>query len=94
MFLSELIDRNHPSVLKQVPKVVESVLQALAHASISGNTAQKVVISTRTLLGSIPHEEAVALLQKNPSDLDVVQKFLVKTSNIRIYTHTLIYIYT
>lgn len=75
MFLSELIDRNHPSVLKQVPKVVESVLQALAHASISGNTAQKVVISTRTLLGSIPHEEAVALLQKNPSDLDVVQKF-------------------
>ncbi|RCK55887.1 Importin subunit beta-3 [Candida viswanathii] len=73
MFLSELIDSNHPSVTKQIPKVVDSVIQALAHASIAGNTAQKIVASTRALLGTIPHADAVALLQRNPADLDVVQ---------------------
>ncbi|EMG45627.1 hypothetical protein G210_4171, partial [Candida maltosa Xu316] len=75
MFLSELIDNHHPAVEKQIPKVVESVIQALSHGSIAGNTAQKVVGSTRVLLGSIPHDEAVALLQRNSSDLDVIQKY-------------------
>lgn len=75
MFLSELIDSNHPSITKQIPKVVDSVIQALAHGSISGTTAQKIVASTRALLGSIPHADALALLQRNPSDLDVVQKY-------------------
>ncbi|KAK6459469.1 Karyopherin functions in nuclear transport of protein [Scheffersomyces xylosifermentans] len=74
-FLSELIQNNHPSVQSQIPKVVDSVIQALAHASIAGNTAERVVASTRQLLSSIPQSEAMALLQKNNSDIDVVQKW-------------------
>ena len=75
VFLSELMDNNHSVIQQNVPKVVDSVIQALAHAAISGNTANKIVASTRRLLGSIPHEEAVALLLKNPSNMDVVNKF-------------------
>ncbi|CAK9435939.1 uncharacterized protein LODBEIA_P05510 [Lodderomyces beijingensis] len=75
VFLCELIDNNHPVVRKHIAKVVDSVIQALAHAAIHGNTATRVVTSTRQLLSSIPHEEAVALLQKNPSDLDIVNKY-------------------
>ncbi|EGW30979.1 Karyopherin functions in nuclear transport of protein [Spathaspora passalidarum NRRL Y-27907] len=75
MFLSELIENNHPSINNQIPKVVDSVIQALAHASIAGATAERVVAATRQLLGSVPHSEAIALLQKNPADIDIVQKY-------------------
>ncbi|KAK6460373.1 Karyopherin functions in nuclear transport of protein [Scheffersomyces coipomensis] len=74
-FLSELIQNQHPAVTTQIPKVVDSVIQALNHASISGNTADRVVASTRQLLGSIPPNEAMALLQKNPTDIETVKKW-------------------
>ncbi|KAK6205227.1 Karyopherin functions in nuclear transport of protein [Scheffersomyces amazonensis] len=74
-FLSELIQSNHPAVTSQVPKVVDSVIQALNHASIKGQTADRVVGSTRQLLGSIPPAEAMAILQKNPSDIETVKKW-------------------
>ncbi|KAG7666219.1 PSE1 [[Candida] subhashii] len=75
IFLSELIDNQHPAIRNQIPKVVDSVIQALAHASIGGEIVERIVGSTRSLLGSIPHSEAIALLQKNHSDLDIVQKY-------------------
>ncbi|CAI5757055.1 unnamed protein product [Candida verbasci] len=75
IFLCELIDNHHSSIAKNIPKVVDSVVQALANASISGKTADRAVNSTRQLLSSIPHQEAVALLQKNQSDIDIVQKY-------------------
>ncbi|KAI5960216.1 PSE1 [Candida pseudojiufengensis] len=75
VFLCTLIENNHPAVSKHVPKVVDSVIQALAHAAIGGQTANRVAASTRQLLGSISHDEAIAILQKNPSDMDIVQKY-------------------
>jgi hypothetical protein len=74
-FLSELIQNQSSAVNNQIPKVIESIIQSLAHASISGNTAERVVATARQLLGSMPQAEAMALLQKNPSELDVVQKW-------------------
>ncbi|ODV76680.1 Karyopherin functions in nuclear transport of protein [Suhomyces tanzawaensis NRRL Y-17324] len=74
-FLSELIKNQHVSVANNVPRVIDSIIQALAHASISGATAERVVTQARQLLGSMPQNEAMALLQKNPSDIDVVQKW-------------------
>ncbi|KAG5417633.1 PSE1 [Candida metapsilosis] len=75
VFLSGLIDSHHPAIAKNISKVVDSVIQGLAHASIGGNTANRVVTSTRNLLGSIPHDKAIALLQENPSNIDVVKKY-------------------
>ncbi|KAI3402773.2 PSE1 [Candida oxycetoniae] len=75
VFLCEMIDNHHPAIQKNVAKVVDSVIQALAHAALSGTTATRVATSTRKLLSSIPHEEAMALLQKNPSDIDIVKKY-------------------
>lgn len=74
-FLSELIKSQHVAVANQIPKVIDSIIQALAYSSISGTTAQVVVEAARQLLGSLPQNEAVALLQKNSSDLEVVQKW-------------------
>lgn len=76
LFLSDLIDQSHPAVKAQVPKVFDSVAQALVHASIQGKTTEKVVQSTRQLLGSIPQEEAMGLFQKLPVESQqTVQKW-------------------
>ena len=75
VFLSGLIDNKHPAIEKNISKVVDSIIQALAHASIGGNTANRIVTSTRNLLSSIPHDKAIALLQENPSNIDVVKKY-------------------
>lgn len=74
-FLCHLMQSQHPSVTSQVPKVVDAVIQALSHASISGNTAERTAAATRQLLGNIPQSEAVALLQKYPAELQVIQKW-------------------
>lgn len=74
-FLSKLIESQHPAVMNQIPKVVESVIQALSHKSIAGNTAEIAATATRQLLGTLPQNEAVALLQKNSSDMSVIQKW-------------------
>lgn len=74
-FLGELMNSQHPAVMTQIPKVVDSVIQALAHGVLSGESAQSVVTSTRQILGTMPQGEAVALLSKNASDVDVVQKY-------------------
>lgn len=73
-FLAELIQSQHPAVASQVLKVVDSILQALSHKSISGATAQKVAAAARQLLGTLPQSEAVALLQ-NPSYASAAQEY-------------------
>lgn len=76
MLLSELIDRHQQNVFSQIPKVLDSVVQALLYASIQGKTAQKVVDSTKNLLGSIPHDQAMALFSKFDNDAKtVIQKW-------------------
>lgn len=74
-FLCQLIEGQHQSVVKQVPKVVNAVIQALAQASISGNVLQRTVSATRTLLLSISQEEAVLILQKHSAEMEVVEKW-------------------
>lgn len=73
-FLAQLIDNNHPSVTSQIPKVVDSVLQALSHAAIGGNTAEKTALATRNLLSTLPQADTIALL-RNPAHQSVIQKY-------------------
>ncbi|KAK7679295.1 hypothetical protein QCA50_017682 [Cerrena zonata] len=89
-FLAELIQNQHVAVTSQIPKVVESVLQALAHAAIGGTTAEKVVTATKQLLGALPQEEAVALLQKNPAYIDVAQKWYIDMSSYSSTSSTIL----
>lgn len=74
-FLSGLIQNRHSSVMHQVPKVFDSVVQALAQEAIGGSTAERVAAATRELLGSLPQSEATSLLLKYPSDLVVIKKW-------------------
>ncbi|XYA03043.1 Importin subunit beta-3 [Meyerozyma guilliermondii] len=74
-FLSELVRNRHPSVVHQVPKVFDSVVQALAQGSIAGETAERVSVATRELLGSMSQADANALLSKYPSDMGIIKKW-------------------
>ncbi|CCH46149.1 Importin-5 [Wickerhamomyces ciferrii] len=75
-FLAQLIESGHSSVQSQVPHVIDSVVQALVYASIGGKTAETVAASTKKLLSSIPHSDAVSLLQKYPAEAQpVIQKW-------------------
>ncbi|CCE80310.1 Piso0_003423 [Millerozyma farinosa CBS 7064] len=74
-FLSQLMLSNHPSVSSQIPKIVDAVVQALSHHTLIGQTAERVVNSTKQLLSSLPQQEAVSVLSKNPADLPTVQKW-------------------
>ncbi|CAH2351337.1 importin subunit beta-3 [[Candida] railenensis] len=71
-FLSELIKSQHSSVTTQIPKVVDSVVQALTHASIAGSCADRAAAATKELLASIPQPDAVAILGKYPADVQIV----------------------
>lgn len=71
-FLATLINKQHPSVLQQIPKVVDCVIQLLLYASIGGKTATNVVEATKKLLGTIPQSDAMALLSKYSAEAQIV----------------------
>ncbi|ODV82553.1 hypothetical protein CANARDRAFT_10457 [[Candida] arabinofermentans NRRL YB-2248] len=62
MFLIELIQQQHPIVMNQIPKTVDDVMQAVMVASIGGKTAEKAIESIKLLLGSLPQDQAMALV--------------------------------
>ncbi len=75
-FLSQLIESGHGAIQSQIPHIVDSVIQALIYNSIGGKTAETVVASTKKLLGSIPQDDAMSLLQRYPVDAQqVIQKW-------------------
>jgi hypothetical protein len=76
-FLSQLIQNEHSSISAQVPKVVESVILALSHASIAGQTAERVVAATKQLLSQMSPDDAMALLNKNPGEFEIARKWFV-----------------
>lgn len=74
-FLADLIQSEHIAVKEQSPKVVESILQAIAHRSISGRVAEKIVPPTRALLQVMPLERAMAIVQNFSSSAAVMEYF-------------------
>lgn len=75
-FLAQLIDTAHPSIQSNVQGVVDSVIQALVFHSIAGQTAETVVASVKKLLGQIPQQDAMGLLQSYPDEAQaVIQKW-------------------
>lgn len=75
IFLTQLIENQHSSVMSHIPHVVDVVIQALSHLSITGNTAERTVLATKHLLGTIPHAEAMGLLQRYGSEMPTVQRW-------------------
>ncbi len=61
-YLAELIDKQHPSVLAQAQKVFVYVAQALESEALTGQTANRVIQSTKNLLQAT-NTDAAALLQ-------------------------------
>ncbi|CAN3357459.1 importin subunit beta-3 [Diutina catenulata] len=72
-FLTQLITSGHPAVTEQAAKVVDGVVPALVHHSLSDAQAQPVVAAVRQLLTQMPQDQAMALLQKYP--VEVVKKW-------------------
>lgn len=70
-YLSHLLDTDSPAVSgsSNIPVVVDNVVQALHHKSISGKNAVAVVESTKRLLGTLPQAEALGILQRYPPDV-------------------------
>ncbi|KAF8005112.1 hypothetical protein HF325_000569 [Metschnikowia pulcherrima] len=74
-FLADLIQNQHPAVMSQTHKVVEAVLEAISHRSISGAVAEKISPGARALLASLPLEKAMTLVQKYSSSSEVAKYF-------------------
>lgn len=73
-FLGELIKGQHPIIQSNIHKTIDYILQALSHAVIIGQDATNSAELARQLLGSMPQEEAVNILQKY-SDSDIIKKY-------------------
>lgn len=69
-YLGSLIDNNSPFICdpSKIPVIVDHVVQALYQKSIGDKVAQDVVNSTKKLLGTMPQNEAMNLLQRYPAD--------------------------
>ncbi|GMF07099.1 unnamed protein product [[Candida] boidinii] len=51
-----------PPVSQNIPKIVDDVVQALLYHSLGGKSAERVVQSVKQLLGTIPQDEAMGIL--------------------------------
>ncbi|CCC69808.1 hypothetical protein NCAS_0D02270 [Naumovozyma castellii] len=73
-----LIDSESPVVCDppMIPVVVDHVIQALHRKAINGNSALEIVDSVKKLLGKLPQNDAMAILQRYPSDyMETIQKW-------------------
>lgn len=68
LFLSDLIQNQHPTVISSIPKVVESIIVALNAESVPDNAAEQVVSSLKELLSSLPQDQAVNLVKTYAED--------------------------
>ncbi|QLG72948.1 hypothetical protein HG535_0E00320 [Zygotorulaspora mrakii] len=69
-YLSHMIDSNSGIVSdpSNIPVILDYVVQALHHKSISGKNAEAVVQSTKRLLSTLSQQDAMALLQRYPQE--------------------------
>lgn len=70
-YLAHLIDSKYepfydPGV---VPVILDSVVQALHHNALYGDSASVTVESVKKLMGTLPQQEAVALMHKYPPEV-------------------------
>lgn len=77
-FLSQIINQHHPLVSTKVSQIVDSVVQALLYASISGDTAANVVASVKSLLATLPEDQSMAMLNSYSAEAKaVISKWFV-----------------
>lgn len=70
LYLGHLIDTKQETICEHsnIPTIVDVVVQALHHKAINGKGAETIVNSVKQLLGSLPQEEAVSILQRYPAE--------------------------
>lgn len=75
LFLSDLIERRHAAVTSQIPKVFDSIAQAITLAAIQGKTLERVIEATKGLLSQLPQGQVLELFTSLPAESQpVIQK--------------------
>ena len=77
-YLAHLIDSNSSVVCNpaKVQDILDYVLKALYHKSITGKNAEDVVNSLKKLMSAVPQNDVVALFQRYPQEyMPVIQKW-------------------
>ncbi len=74
IFLSELILAGHPAVASNLIVVVDDIIAALINTSIQGQTANKVITATKTIISNVPQQELAQIAGKyTPSEQQMIQ---------------------
>ena len=70
LYLGHLLDTKQEAICQpaNIPSIVDAIVQALHHKSIDGKSAQTIVNSVKQLLGTLPQDEAVRILQNYPQE--------------------------
>ena len=77
-FLTTLIQQNHPSVTVKVQHVLDSVVQALLYASISGDVANNANAAVKGLLSNLPQDQSMAMMNSYSTETKaIVSKWFV-----------------
>ena len=74
-YLAELIEKQHPSVLAQAQKVFVYVAQALESEALTGQTANRVVQSTKNLLQATNTDAAALLSSFTPESQMTIRAY-------------------
>ncbi|CAB4253038.1 similar to Saccharomyces cerevisiae YMR308C PSE1 Karyopherin/importin that interacts with the nuclear pore complex [Maudiozyma barnettii] len=70
IYLGHLINSKNPVICEHsnIPNIVEVVIQALHHKSITGKNAETITTSVKQLLGTLPPNEAMGMLERYPAE--------------------------
>lgn len=78
-FLTQLINQQHSIVSSKIGHILESVVQAILFASISGETANNVIIAVKSLLSSLPEDQSMAMINNySPETKAVILKWFAQ----------------
>lgn len=77
-FLSNIINQQHPVVSTKITEIVDSVIQAILYASISGETANNAIASVKALLATLPQEQSMAMMNSYSTESkSIIAKWFV-----------------
>lgn len=74
-FVADLVSSNHPAVQRNVTKIVDAVLQPLAHRTLNGAGAEKPVLAVKLLLSAMPQEEAMGYFSRYGESREVLERW-------------------
>ncbi|OUT20986.1 hypothetical protein CAS74_003983 [Pichia kudriavzevii] len=77
-FLTQLVNQQHEIVASKIPKIVDSVIQALLYASISDDVAVNAVSAVKGLLATLPESQSMTIMNGYSTEAKaVISKWFV-----------------